>query len=88
MGMPSQIPPNVTYAAPQAQLAVNPDIVPLYDMSFMEHSEIYDHGGRGWSYDMNAVNGNWETPVSQSQMHEILRIQAESQGIGWDVTPK
>jgi hypothetical protein len=88
MGLPAQFPQNLVYATPQAQLAVNPDTVPLYDMSFMEHSEMYDHGNRGWAYNMNAVNGNWETPVSQSQMHEILRAQAEGQAMGWNVTPK
>lgn len=84
----SQVPQNFAYTTPQAQLAVNPDTVPLYDMSFMEHSEIYDHGSRGWAYDINAVNGNWETPVSQSQMQEILRTQAEGRLMGWNVTPK
>jgi hypothetical protein len=88
MGAPVQIPQSIVYAAPQTQLAVTPDNVPLYDMSFMEHSEIYDHGNRGWAYDMNAVNGNWETPESQSQMQEMLRAQAEGQVLGWNVTPK
>ena len=88
MGLPAQIPQNTMYATPQGQLVVNPDTVPLYDMSFMEHSEIYDHGSRGWAYNMNAVNGNWDTPVSQSQMHEMLRTQAEGQMMGWNVTPK
>lgn len=88
MGTSAQVPQNFAYTTPQAQLAVNPDTVPLYDMSFMEHSEIYDHGGRGWAYNINAVNGNWETPVSQSQMQEILRAQAEGQLMGWNSTPK
>jgi hypothetical protein len=76
------------YAAPQAQLAADPGTVPLYDMSFMEQSEIYGPGSRGWSYDLNAVNGNWETPASQSQMHEILRAQAEGQPMEWNVNPR
>ena len=74
MGLPAQISQNITYAAPQLQLAVNPDPVPLYDMSFMEQSKMYDHGNRGWAY--------------KTQMHEILQTQAEGQAMGWSVTPK
>lgn len=88
MGIPAQIPQQVVYAEPQAQLAVSPDTVPLYDMSFMEQSDIYGHGSRVWSYDMTSGNGNWETAISQSQMQQILQTQAEGQMMGWNVNSK
>ena len=85
--MSEENPQNTVYAAQQTQLAANAAELPLYDMSFMEQSEIYDHGSRDWAYDMSAVNGNWETPSSECQVHDFMRTH-DGQVMGWNVNSK
>ena len=79
---------NAVYATQRAQFATaNSDNAPLYDMSFMEQEGIYDPASRDWSYDMSAMNGNWETSPGGTQLHDFLRTQEEGQSM-WHVTPK
>lgn len=79
---------SAVYAPQQPQLPLPTDNVPLYDMSFMEQGAPYDQGNRDWAYDLNMMNGNWESQSNEARLDDFLRTQDDGQPIGWHLNPK
>lgn len=76
------------YAPQQSQLPLPADSVPLYDMSFMEQGVPYGQESREWAYDLNMMDGNWESQSNEARLNDFLQTQDGGHTIGWHMNSK
>lgn len=74
---------SAVYNDQQTQQPLPLDNEPLYDMSFMEQTGIYNQGNRDWTYDLNAVNADWTPQSNEGRLPDFLGTSESEQAIIW-----